>query len=223
MKKIVVFVMSMMIAILTTGQGQSIYGRQNIIDPEFSGINVFGTEKIYGCLNDYLRTFIQYPRQSLLCSYQGTEVVRFKITTKGNIEDISVVNSVCPAMDEEVIRVLKYTDGKWIPGRINGEPVAMEKEISVCFKIKGTCDFLTMARNYMVMGNTYLYEKNNPQRALQYFNDGLKLLPYNESLLIARILCKTELGDIEGANRDQKRLDELKTRTQDNAITVLAP
>jgi tetratricopeptide (TPR) repeat protein len=83
---------------------------------------------------------------------------------------------------------------------------AMEKEISVVFKISHKSDFAAQAKGYLEHGNKLLFVHNRPEKALKYFNKGITLLPNEETLLAVRGLCKYEIGDNEGAKLDWNRL-----------------
>ena len=107
------------------------------------------------------------------------------------------------------MKVLKSTSGRWHPGTINGEPAAMEREVTVAFKLNPSDDFVKMAAFCLKHGNELLYFNSNPRKALKYFERGINILPNNEDLLIARSLCRMKLGDQEGADRDWNRLKEL--------------
>ena len=102
----------------------------------------------------------------------------------------------------------------WIPGSVNGKPVAMEKEISMVFKISQKSDFAAKAKGFLEHGNNLLFVHNQPEKALKYFDKGITLLPNEETLLAVRGLCKYEIGDNEGAKLDWNRL---KTLTEKNA------
>ena len=157
-------------------------------------------------INDFLLSGIEYPIESIKAGNEGTEVIQFVITPMGNITDIRVINSISEIIDLEMIRILEITAGMWIPGTANGEPVAMEKEISVVFKISEKSDFVDKAKSNLELGNKMLFENKNPEKALKYFDKGITLLPNEETLLAVRGLCKYEMGDFEGAKNDWNRL-----------------
>ena len=166
----------------------------------------------YQNLNDFLLSGIEYPVESIKAGNEGTEVIHFVITPLGNITDIRIINSISEIIDLEMIRILEITAGKWIPGTANGEPVAMEKEISVVFKISEKSDFVSKAKSNLELGNKLLFENKNPKKALKYFDKCITLLPNEETLLAVRGLCKYEIGDIEGAKNDWNRLKILKEK-----------
>ena len=145
-------------------------------------------------------------------------MIQFVVTPKGNVTDIMVLNSVSEVIDLEVIRILEITSGMWIPGTVNGESVAMQKEISVVFKISQKSDFVAKAKGYLEHGNKLLFVQNQPEKALKYFDKGITLLPNEETLLAVRGLCKYEIGDNEGAKPDWNRL---KIQVEKNTVQSL--
>jgi TonB family protein len=78
-------------------------------------------------INDFLLSGIEYPVESLKAGDEGTEVIQFVVTPKGNVTDIVVINSVSEIIDLEVKRILEITSGMWTPGAVNGEPVSYGK------------------------------------------------------------------------------------------------
>jgi len=168
--------------------------------------------EFYQNLNDFLLSGIEYPVESIKAGNEGTEVIQFVITPMGNLTDIMVINSISEIIDLEMIRILEITAGMWIPGTVNGEPVTMEKEISVVFKISEKSDFVAKAKSNLELGNKILFENKNPDKALKYFDKSIKLLPNDETLLAVRGLCKYEMGDIEGAKNDWNRLKILEEK-----------
>jgi len=133
-----------------------------------------------------------------------------------------VINSVSEFVDMEIIRILEITSGMWIPGTVNGEPVAMEKEISVVFKISEKSDFMAKAKHYLKFGNKLLFVHNRPEKALKYFDKSITLLPNEETLLAVRGLCNYEIGDNEGAKSDWNRLKMLEEKNAAESLIETA-
>jgi tetratricopeptide (TPR) repeat protein len=190
-----------------------------VIPPKFCAIDKVIQGETYENIDEFMSKNIVYPVQSTTCSFQGTELVKFTVNPSGQLTNFAVINSVCKKMDEEVINVLKLTNGMWQPGFVNGSPVAMEKEVSVAFVLHPSNDFVEMAKDCMKHGNVLLFEKGNPKKALKYYNMGINLLPNNETLLAARGLCKYEMGDETGADRDWERLKIVAGRNKSASET----
>lgn len=179
-------------------------------------------------INQYLYNNIKYPEKSIDCCIQGTEVVKFTVLTDGTLEGIEVINSICPEIDEETVRILKTTDGMWIPGKENGLPINMEKELLITFHLDGFhfgTDkeyFKKKATRWYIKGNRALFEKENLKKALKCYNNGIRFRPLEDALLNARAIVKYELDDIDGAQKDWDRLKRLVFRGENEKyLTIL--
>ena len=208
MKAKVIFILCMILSVITFGQNSKSNSLEEIevIPPTFPEAESICQGKNVESINDYLSNNIEFPQMSVNSGLQGTEVIQFVVTPKGELTDFNVINSVSSEIDKEVIRVLEVTSGLWKPAHINGEPVAMVKEVSLVFKLNEKDDFKVMAKKFANQGNKMLFIKKDPKRALKYYDMGITLLPNEESLLATRGLCKYELGDEEGARRDWNRI-----------------
>lgn len=163
-------------------------------------------------INDYLRNCVGYPDECLQSKDEGTEMVKFTVTPNGELRNFEVINSVSPTIDKQVIQMLEQTSGMWTPGLKNGNPVTMEKEISILFKYGefeefALCrDFKKKATACLNRANKLLLVKNKPEKALKLYNKGIRYCPNEDCLRAARGLCRYELGDIAGAFKDWERM-----------------
>ena len=96
--------------------------------PEFPG----GPQALFKYLSDN----ICYPKGAFDASIQGRVIVQFVVDKDGTIRDAKIVRSVDPALDAEAQRVI-YSMPKWIPGRQNGEAVAMKYTLPITFRLQG--------------------------------------------------------------------------------------
>jgi tetratricopeptide (TPR) repeat protein len=204
MKTSVIFFSMLLTASVAFGQEQKL-NEIKVTAPQFRN-------EIFHSANDFLEHSVEFPAKSKNAGLQGTEVIQFTVTTEGQVTDFMVINSVSTEIDLEVIRILEVTNGKWTPGTVNGEPVAMTKEVSVVFKNNPATNFAELANKHLQKGNQALFVKNQPEKALKYFNRGITLLPNDETLLVVRGLCKYKLGDETGASRDWDRFKVLAER-----------
>ena len=177
-----------------------------ITPPIFPATEVVVHGQEAASINEYLFQHVEYPLATAQKHYMGTEVVRFKVSAEGELSSYEVINSVSPEIDEEVIRILATTSGNWIPGTINGIPSAQTREVSMVFKPHPKYDLVRDAREYQDKGNRMMFIKDHPGRAIKYYNRAVKLLPYEESILAARCLCRYEMGDQKGALEDLDRI-----------------
>jgi len=166
-------------------------------------------------IKKYLAANVKYPENAANCFKEGTEVISFLVTPAGNITNFKVINSVCPEIDKEIIRVLASTDGEWIPGLNDGKPTPMPKEVSMVFCVDRFNNdnvikyFTKKATTDFKKGTKKLLLSHNTKRALRNFDHGLTYLPYDKSLLYMRGLCRYELGDEQGAHEDWDRITKL--------------
>lgn len=200
------FIATVLFTALVNGQ-TSPTGNENAKAP------VFKSESV----RDFLQEDLEYPYKSRTNAAQGVVIVEFAVNPDGRLSDYSVINSVSPLIDEEVIRAIKKTGGKWDPGYLNCEPVKMHKEISVTFKLYPEIDFVKLARRNFEKASRLLYEQENPERALVYLNRAINFMPYDETLLMTRAICKNAMGDHQAAKEDEARLEALENRTEEEA------
>jgi Ca-activated chloride channel family protein len=89
--------------------------------------------------NDSLMSFIinhiVYPEEAKKLKISGTVFVEFEVNTDGTIGKISIVRSVNTLLDQEAMRVIKLTNGKWKPGMQSGKKVKTSMVIPVKFQL----------------------------------------------------------------------------------------
>jgi TonB family protein len=200
MKRNLVFAVNMLVAVFAFGQNQDL-NEIEVKAPMFHS-------EFYDNINDFLFSGIEYPVEAAKAGYEGTAVIQFIVTPNGNVTDFKVVNSVSDLIDKEVIRILEITNGMWIPRYENGIPVAMNKEVSVAFKLSPATDFVEMAKFYLSKANQLYFNDKQPKKALKYLDKGINLLPNDETLLVVRGMCRYELGDETGAKNDWSRIGD---------------
>jgi len=230
MKTTVIYLLCMILSGIAFGQNEEVKMKHvdvdevNVVPPKFTGISnpvPVIKDGTFESINDYLARNIEYPEKDAKNFNQGTEVVQFNVSPTGELTDFTIINSVSPQFNEEVIRVLKTTNGMWVPGFNNSNPVAMEKEVSVVFKIEGTRftpDFKTQASKHFSKGGEVFLAEHNPKKALKHYNKGILLLPSDESLLLMRGMARYETGDKDGAIRDWERIKMLGGNLNDDLL-----
>lgn len=204
MKTNLFFAAGMLIAAIATGQNQELKSIE-VAPPKFKTSAPESVE-------EFIKANVGYPAETHKWRMEGTEVVQFVVTNEGKIKDFKVINSVSREIDNEVIRLLMLTDKMWIPGTKNGEPVSMEKEVSLAFQLSPASDFVEKAKWNMQKGNELFFLKNQPKKAIKYFDMAINYLPNNETIQGIRGYCKYMIGDAEGANRDWERANILAER-----------
>jgi len=217
MKKNLFFALIMLAAGFASGQKQNVTEIE-VTAPQFTGIKnaiQVKNESSATLIKKYLSKNVEFPVEDAATKTEGTEVVQFTVTYTGYVADFKIINSVSKDIDNEIIRVLKKTDGMWLPGYNNGKPVDMTKEVSLVFCLEKknsesiTDMFTKKAANFFSAGTVAFFEKKNPRKALKFYNCSANYLPYDNSLLLLRGVCRYELGDTEGAKEDWNRMASL--------------
>ncbi len=86
-------------------------------------------------LRKYMARNLRYPPLAKAQDKQGRVRVQFTITKDGSLEDIFVVNSVDPSLDQEAIRLVTQMP-KWIPATQDGKLVNMYFILPVVFQLR---------------------------------------------------------------------------------------
>lgn len=90
--------------------------------PSFPG----GQKALFKFIDDNLK----YPKKAPRVA--GRIILLFVIRKDGSVEDIKVLQSLSPLVDEEAVRVIQSMP-KWIPGKQNGKPVSVYYSIPIRF------------------------------------------------------------------------------------------
>ncbi|MDE6086501.1 MAG: energy transducer TonB, partial [Muribaculaceae bacterium] len=88
-----------------------------------------------GELMKYLNKNLTYPTLAAENGIQGTVLLQFVVQKDGSIGEVKVVRSKDPDLDKEAVRVVKGMP-KFIPGRMNGQPVNVWFTLPVRFKLQ---------------------------------------------------------------------------------------
>lgn len=92
--------------------------------PEFPG----GEEE----LRKYLASNTQYPTIARENGIEGRVFVRFVVTNRGRVDQVSIARGVDPNLDAEAIRVVKSLP-TWKPGKQRGEAVNVWYTVPISF------------------------------------------------------------------------------------------
>lgn len=83
----------------------------------------------------YIATHIKYPTMAAENNIQGRVVVKFVVKKDGQVGDVVVLRGRDPDLDKEAQRVVK-TLPKFIPGKMNGQAVAVWYTLPINFKLQ---------------------------------------------------------------------------------------
>jgi len=214
MKSKLIFLLCLLFSgLISLSQERKELNEIKVTPPKFTGVERIETIPLksnYVSLEKYLIKIIEpqlvKDRKTI---DEGTVVMQFTVNPSGELTDFHTLNSVSPEIDEHVIKALKTTNGMWKPGSNNDELIAMEKEISISFRLENTPKFETRAKWLYKRGGKMLYVKAKPEKALKYFDYGMALLPNDKGILVNRGLARYELGDMAGACSDWNRIKSL--------------
>lgn len=82
----------------------------------------------------YIGENTKYPEIAKENNIQGKVYIRFCVTSKGDVEKVSVIKSVDPELDAEAIRVVK-TFPRFTPGKQSGKPVPVWFTVFINFQL----------------------------------------------------------------------------------------
>lgn len=121
------------------------------ISPAIEPVSEKEEEKIYtlveqnaeyvggmSALIKFISSTIIYPDYAKDNEIQGKVYLQFIVRTDGNLSDIKVARSVPGGkmLDDEAIRVVKLTSGKWNPAHQNGKLVSCNMTLPVVFVLQ---------------------------------------------------------------------------------------
>ncbi len=88
-----------------------------------------------GALLDYIGNHTNYPELAKENNIQGRVIVRFCVTSKGTINQVSILKGVDPELDKEAIRVVSELP-PFKPGKQGGKPVPVWYMVPITFTLK---------------------------------------------------------------------------------------
>ena len=83
----------------------------------------------------FLYETIKYPAEAKDNGIQGKVILKFIVTSEGNVENVYVVRGVDPLLDNEAVRVMNLCP-KWEPGKMKGKPVNIYYSVPISFSLK---------------------------------------------------------------------------------------
>lgn len=89
-----------------------------------------------GELLKHIQKNLKYPPVAMENNIKGRVVVQFVVTKTGKVGEVKVVRGKDPDLDKEAVRVVK-TLPDFIPGKMNGQAVAVWYTLPITFKLQG--------------------------------------------------------------------------------------
>ncbi len=127
MKKIELLFGLLIISIFSFAQNKQLL-ETTVTPPVFVGVEDYNYDENSSKIHQFVNSNIE---NTVL--QNGVVVVLFTIEKNGSVSNIDVLNSVSHTNDNAVVTCIEKTSGFWNPGHVDGQPVAMEKEIHVNF------------------------------------------------------------------------------------------
>ncbi len=85
-------------------------------------------------LGEYINSHLDYPQDLKEKGIHGEVQVQFTVKASGQLEDIKVIRSVYPGLNEAAVKIFEDMPD-WNPGRQRGKPVAVNVVVPVRFKL----------------------------------------------------------------------------------------
>lgn len=109
-----------------TGMTDGAYQKVDVM-PEFPGGDV--------ALLKFIAENTVYPKEAKEKGIQGKVITRFMVKKDGSVSEVSVLQGVNSALDNEAIRVVK-TLPSFTPGKLNGKTVPVWFMVPITFSLK---------------------------------------------------------------------------------------
>ncbi len=106
------------------------FGEEPIIDPDIMPEFEGGQR----ALEKYLSENLKFPEAARLNSVEGEVVVSFVVNKVGEVERVTIMNSIDQNLDLEAIRVVERMP-RWSPGKKAGELVNTQMFIPILFRL----------------------------------------------------------------------------------------
>lgn len=98
-------------------------------EPEFIG----GPEKF----TEFLARNIKYPPSLAANNLQGKAIVSFIIEKDGSLSNVKALTGPNKDAEDEAVRVVSLTSGKWMPGLQNHQYVRVQYTVPISFALEG--------------------------------------------------------------------------------------
>ena len=95
---------------------------------------LFKGEDPHGAFSEWVNSKLRYPEDAMRNGTEGTVLVSFTINEDGRVASMQILESPCPSLGMEALRVLAKSP-KWTPGTINGKPVKVRYTFPIGFHI----------------------------------------------------------------------------------------
>ncbi len=194
-----------------------------VTPPQFKGIENVNYDENTSMFNQFVNNNIHNNMFQ-----NGVVVVQFTINKDGSVSNINLLNSVSDATNKAVIDCVEKSSGLWTPGKVDGKPVAMEKEIHVNFTDPSAPSLEDMAIQSLELGlknyqlAMYLKEKfslteeqaeskstRKLNKAIKYLETANKYQPQEASIVFWQACIYEQAGDEIKSAEKMNRFNDL--------------
>ncbi len=170
-------------------------------------------------LRKYLASRPRYPQDAAENGIVGLSIASCTIDRDGHIHDVSIINSLSPSVDQDIIRLLNSTEGQWTKIEIDTLETFYAQFFFVQYGNQFNTNELTafnVLKSVVItaMGNpiedSELYTDDqiaislneslntgNYNEAIWYLDEAIRRNPYNPELYQVRIIANKKLGNKE--------------------------
>lgn len=130
-----------------------------------------GFEKFY----KYISKHLKYPREARRQGISGKVITRFTVEVNGTLSNFEIAESVNTFLDNAALDVLKASNIKWIPGKINGKNVRTQMALPIVFKLDDYDEILEEKNLYVLQvsaNSDSFFEASIGLFLLQKYKDG---------------------------------------------------
>jgi protein TonB len=110
-----------------TGANDNLYFLPVEEEPSFAG----NPDSLLHFISDNTR----YPQAAVDKNVSGTVYVSFVVLENGDISDVKVFKGIGSGCDEEAVRIVRLTNGRWLPGKQKGKAVKVFYNLPVRFSL----------------------------------------------------------------------------------------
>ena len=82
----------------------------------------------------YIAENVKYPEEAKNKDIEGTVYLKFVVNAEGKVQDVNILRSVDPILDQEAVKVVENLP-EWTPGHQGGKPVNVSMQIPIMFKL----------------------------------------------------------------------------------------
>jgi len=163
----------------------------------------------------FLSENVRYPNEARENCIMGQVYVTFIVKTSGEIDSLNVQHSVHRSLDQEAMRVIKLTNGLWIPGKVNDEIVDVKYTVPVKFTLKSSGCKETI---YFYNEGIKFAENKKYEKALTNFKIAVRRDSHDVKSLLKCAEMKINLNDIPGACEYLQRIKLLEKSEADELL-----